>query len=233
MELLNDHHHPLASKLASWLQSSRKYSSFVTQFESKIRKKLRLAQSPEQQDELLLELETAFLLLTERAFGLVYEPLPAGQSRGPDFLVNYTSSSTFYLEVTRLRASGFARDDTLTTERFSTMLANKLGQLQTGSTNVLLVSLEPSTFTQTDLKTALNQFQQRAEQNDPLIVNRYGFQGRKHFFNHFQRLSSVLLRGDDFSKTDIVFLWNNPQAKHPLNPKIKTLLLRSHQKSTA
>ena len=54
--------------------------------------------------DLQLELEAAYLLLQERSLSLIYEPQRAGQSRCPDYAVTYTSSLTFMLEVTRLRA---------------------------------------------------------------------------------------------------------------------------------
>ena len=95
--------HLLAAPLAAWLASSRRFTAFVTDFRTKIRKKLRATQELESLLDLRLELETAYLLLRERSFSVVYEPQRVGQLRGPDFAVTYTTSTLFMLEVTRLR----------------------------------------------------------------------------------------------------------------------------------
>ena len=71
--------------------------------------------------DLQLELEAAYLLLQERSLSLIYEPQRAGQSRCPDYAVTYTSSLTFMLEVTRLRA-GLRREFGEVEERTTAMV---------------------------------------------------------------------------------------------------------------
>src|SRR5512142_2221918 len=95
--------HLLAAPMGTWLASSRRFAAFVDAFRTKIRKKLRSTQEKESLLDLRLELETAYLLLQERSLSLIYEPLPTGQVRGPDFAVSFTTSMTFMVEVTRLR----------------------------------------------------------------------------------------------------------------------------------
>jgi hypothetical protein len=102
--LFDGQSHLLAQPMATWLASSRRYAAFVTTFQDKIRKKLRVTQDQGNLLDLQLELETAYLLLQERPFSLVYEPQLGGKLRGPDFAVTYTTSLTFMAEVTRLRA---------------------------------------------------------------------------------------------------------------------------------
>ena len=93
--------HLLATPMATWLASSRRFTAFVNTFHNKIRKKLRTTQEMERLLDLRLELETAYLLLQERSLSLVYEPPTGGQSRVPDFAVTYTTSTLFMVEVTR------------------------------------------------------------------------------------------------------------------------------------
>ena len=91
--------------MATWLASSRRFAAFVTTFRDKIRKKFRATPDQEGLLDLRLELETAYLLLKEQSLSLVYEPEQSGQGRSPDFAVTFTTSLTFMVEVTRLRAS--------------------------------------------------------------------------------------------------------------------------------
>ncbi|MCA9836675.1 MAG: hypothetical protein KC422_07165 [Trueperaceae bacterium] len=225
--LLDDPAHPLAQQVKAWLASSRRFRAFVSEFKPKIRKKLRSAKTREQQEELGLELETAYLLLTEKAFSLSYEPLTAGQGRAPDFAVKFTSSNQFFLEVTRLRTIGLEpQTHPFQSERFVTLIANKLGQLQAGSSNLLIIGIESDTR-QPDLPGAMLQIQQRAEKNDPSLVTRYGFQNRKQFFQHYQRLSALVLRPLNQPVGSAPLFWDNPQTRFPLTSKIRTAVLRS------
>ena len=105
MYLFDGQPHLLSTPMATWLASSRRFTAFVNTFHNKIRKKLRATQGMERLLDLRLELETAYLLLQERSISLVYEPPTGGQSRGPDFAVTYTTSTSFMVEVTR----GFER----------------------------------------------------------------------------------------------------------------------------
>jgi len=152
--------HLLAPPMATWLASSRRFTAFVTTFRDKIRKKLRATQDQESLLDLRLELETAYLLLQERPLSLVYEPEQSGQVRCPDFAVTFTTSLTFMVEVTRLRADpnstlAEAQERTLATpapntiltipligERLADTICSKLGQLLPQRSHVLLVGVE-------------------------------------------------------------------------------------------
>jgi hypothetical protein len=211
--------HLLAEPMATWLASSRRFTEFVMAYRSKIRKKLHVRQDAESLLDLRLELETAYLLLQERALSVAYEPKPIGQVRGPDFAVAFTTSATFMVEVTRLRAS----DANGLGERLADAVCDKLGQLQPQCSNVLLIGLEAVLLSQEALHAVMRHLQQRAERNDPAVVQRHGFRDRADFFNHFQRLSEV------FVQVGVsVVGWGNPQAKHPLPGKMRTALYRSH-----
>lgn len=96
--------HLLTQPMAKWLASSRRFTAFVTTFRDKIRKKIRATHDQESLLDLHLELETAFLLLQERPLSVVYEPEQLGRARSPDFAVSFTTSLSFMVEVTRLRA---------------------------------------------------------------------------------------------------------------------------------
>jgi hypothetical protein len=227
--LFDGQSHFLAAQMAKWLASSRRFTAFVTNHHTKIRKKIRVAQEPESLRDLQLELETAHLLLRERSLSLTYEPQHPRQGRSPDFSVTFTTSLVFMVEVTRLRS---AQPSTPTVplpgDRFSDMLCSKLGQLLTQRSNLLLVGIEAPQLTHADIQTAMLSIQQRAEGNDSSVVQRHGFRDRADFFHHYQRLSALLVRGIPLQTSEPVVIWENPQAKYPLPSKVRTVLSRSH-----
>lgn len=225
--------HVLAEPMQRWLTSSRRFTAFAESFRNKIRKKLRVTQDQETLNDLRLELETAYLLLRERALSLEYEPEQSRQIRSPDFAVTYTTSLTFMVEVTRLRAVQKESPVSLNGippegERLADAICSKMGQLFPQRSNVLVVGMDVMGLRQNDLQTLMLRLQQRAERNEPAFWQRYGFQDRADFFRHYQRLSEVLVRSSQWQADESVIVWVNPQAKHPLPGKVRTALYRSH-----
>jgi len=222
--------HILAPQIGTWLDSSRRFTAFVTTFRDKIRKKLRTTQDHETLYDLRLELETAYLLLQERTLNLSYEPEQSKQVRSPDFAVTFTTSLTFMVEVTRLRATP-SSDNALTLplegERLADAICSKLGQFLPKRSNVLIVGMDIPLITQSDLQAVMLRIQQRAERNDSAFWQRYGFRDRADFFHHYQRLSEVLVRGSKLQVEESVVASINPQAKYPLPGKVRTVLYRS------
>ena len=233
--------HPLRPEMVAWLADSRRFAAFASEFRTKIRKKLRVPHDAESLQDLRLELETAYRLLRERPLSLVYEPQDCGQDRCPDFAVSFTTSLTFMVEVTRLRAAQPAAlpgAPALTLEqaalaapsageRLVDTLCGKLGQLLPQRGNVLLVGVAETGLTHADLQSALRRVQQRVERNDPAVLRRHRFRDRADFFQHYRRLSEVLVRGLQVDAEPVV-VWVNPQAKYPLPSKVRTALYRSH-----
>jgi hypothetical protein len=237
--------HLLAAPMENWLADSRRFAAFVSEFRTKIRKKLRATQELESLLDLRLELETAYLLLRERSFSLVYEPQRSGQTRGPDFAVTFTTRMLFMVEVTRLRIAPDSPHSlaqaqepalllqtapirSLAEERLAEMVCSKLGQLPPQRSNVLLVEVEGVRLTPDTLRTAMVHLQRRVERSDVTFVQRYQFRDRADFFNHYQRLSELLVRGPELSAGEPVIGWVNPQAKYPLPGIVRTALYRSH-----
>lgn len=220
--LFTGHPHPLEPSMRTWLTSSRRFATFVGDARSKIRKKLHAALEPESVLDVRLELETAYLLLQERPFSVVYEPPAAGPARAPDFAVSYTSHSTFMLEVTRLRQTGTGTP--LNLERLADAVCGKLGQFAQGRGNVLLIGFS-TPLTNDALRTAMVDLLRRAERHDPEVLNRSKLRGWSDFFRHYGRLSEVLVRNPQ--QLGFLNVWTNPQAKHPLSGKVRTALYRS------
>lgn len=224
--------HVLIAPMTRWLSYSRPFAGFVKTFQDKIRKKVRVTQDYETILDLHLELETAYLLLQERALSLVYEPQLAEKVRSPDFAVSFTTSVTFMLEVTRLRAAQkMPMEQTAVTnatgDRLADAVCSKLGQLVHQQINIVLVGVEALRLTQEDLHTAMLRVQQRAERSDLSFFERYGFRDRTDFFKHYQRLSEILVRRIDNEGSISLLTWVNPQARYPLPGKARTSLHRS------
>jgi hypothetical protein len=236
--LFDGRSHPLTAPMATWLTSSRRFTAFVNSHHTKIRKKLRNVQESESLRDLQLELETAYLLLRERSLSVAYEPQHPELGRSPDFAVTFTTSLTFMVEVTRLRSPG-AQEGILAPEspnltvppindRFSDMLCSKLGQLLSQRSNLLLVGVEALRGTHSDIQALMLRIQQRAEGNDSAVIHKHGFRDRADFFQHYQRLSALLVRGIPLQAGKALVIWDNPQAKYSLPAKIRTALSHSH-----
>jgi len=215
--------HSLSASMDAWLTSSRRFTDFAEIYKDKIRKKIRTTQDQKTLLDLRLELETAYLFLHEPRLSLVYEPGLSEKIRRPDFAVSFTTSLTFMVEVTRVRIDHPNMSDYLSDAIFS-----KCGQLLPRHSNVLIIGVEKLNFTNNDLQTILVRLQQRAERNDTMFLKKYGFHDRADFFQHFQRLSEILVRETETQASIRSIAWINPQAKHPLPGKVRTALYRSH-----
>jgi len=224
--------HLLVQPMTTWLSSSRRYAAFINTFRDKIRKKLRTMLEQERLQDLRLELETAYLLLQEKSLNVVYEP-QLGQVRYPDFAVTFTTSLTFMVEVTRLNT---IQKQTLPSgeaipfvgERVADAICSKLAQLLTQRSNVIVVGVDAPCPTSAELQAAMLRVQQRAERNDPVLLQQHRFYDRADFFRHYQRLSQVLVRESQLQADEPVVVWINPQAKYPLPAKVRTVLYHSH-----
>lgn len=230
--LFDGQSHILAAPMTAWLGSSRRFTAFVNTFRDKIRKKLRVTQDQETLYDLRLELETAYLLLQERNLSVAYEPQHARPGRSPDFAVNFTTSLTFMVEVTRLRGGAkemmvSSDNGPLEEERLADAICSKLGQLLPQRSNVLILGVEVPLPSQKDLQALMLRIQQRAEARDSILWRRYGFRDRAEFIRHYQRLSEVLVRSSQLQPQEPSVAWVNPQAKHPLPGKVRTVLYRS------
>lgn len=244
--LFDGQSHLLFQPMAAWLASSRRFAAFITTFRDKIRKKLRTMQDQESLLDLRLELETAYLLLQERTLSLVYEPEQSKHMRSPDFAVTFTTSLTFMVEVTRVQAnpkntagdaweqSGQAPPSEIIPtispmgKQLADTISSKLRQLLPQRSNILIVGVDALHLMPSDLRIAMLSTQQRAERNDLPFLQRHGFRDRADFFRHYQRLSEVLVRQPESEVARSILTWTNPQAKHPLPSKVRTIVYRSH-----
>jgi hypothetical protein len=224
----------LAAALAGWMAASPRFAAFADTYRDKIRKKIRGIREAETFRDLQQELETAYLLLQEPRFHVVYEPYKK-DTRSPDFSVTFRSRLTFNIEVTRIRAikPGYAGGAAGSIEagqpgsRLIDTVCSKLGQMLPGMVNVLVIHTDDEPVAGLELERVMARLRERAERRDPNLFARGGFQGSPDFFKHYLRLSAVLVRSaGGQALTNPAVLWLNKQAKHPLPGKIQVILER-------
>ncbi|GIV95935.1 MAG: hypothetical protein KatS3mg057_0592 [Herpetosiphonaceae bacterium] len=244
--LFDGKRHPLAAPLERWLVASPRFAAFAATYRDKIRKKIRGLRDAESRRDLQLELEIAYLLLQDRQFTVAYEPYASEKIRGPDFAVTFKTQAIFNLEVTRMRgarpivagsiqgASHPGQDQLQPVavqqpinRRLSDIICSKLGQLQPGMMNILLVAIDRRAVEEIDVGKTVQHLKERAEAGDLALFHRHGLRSRSEFFKAYQRLSSLLVRSsDDGGISAFESLWINSQAKHPLPNDIRTRLQR-------
>lgn len=224
VDLCGSADHPLAPLLRRWCQGSSPFLKFAQAHAAKIRKKVRLASSPDEQGDLRAELAVAALLVQDQRSVVRYEPPhPAGQ-RGPDFGVTFKGHTALRVEVTRLRLLGDEADDPAgsgAVRRVARVICDKIGQCLPGGANLLVVAL-PFGVAREDLVPAALRLLDRP--SPPGLRP----EGVRAFLRHRQRLSAVALcafspEGEPLT----VHLWTNPQARHPLPPEIARLLVQA------
>ncbi len=93
--------------------------------------------------------------------------------------------------------------------------------------NVLLIGLDSPPLTAEILRAAIIHLQRRAERDDAGYSQRHQFRDRAEFFNHYQRLSELLVREAELRAGQFPVGWINRQAKYPLPRKVRTALYRS------
>src|SRR5678815_988771 len=73
--------------LTRWILQSRRFQSFMVAYRAKVRKKLRVARTPESLQSLLLELDIARHLVEDPRCRVEYERFGQGRERNPDLTV--------------------------------------------------------------------------------------------------------------------------------------------------
>lgn len=198
----------LAGELLLWMETSTRFTGFVETYRDKIRKKIRVSRDAESVLDLRSELETARGLLDDRRFSVTYEPYASAKIRGPDFGVTYRQNQVFNVEVARLRKE----------ERILRILLDKLGQMQPGMANLLVIHT-PAALAQTiDLDQIMRSIKNRAEARDPSFYAASRYTGPAPFYKDFLHLSGIFLWVS--APEAAGQLWVNKQARPALDRKI-------------
>jgi len=217
--------HLLADPLLQWMEASPRVTACVETYRDKIRKKIRVTRDPESILDLRGELEVAGCLLADRRLDVAYEPYARAKGRGPDFAVTYRTNRIFNLEVARLRveASGvegidFARLAGRKEERLLRILVDKLGQMQPGMANLLVIQTREELARSIELGPFMQEVKIRAEGKDPSFYAISRYATLPAFYKDFLHLSGILLWAAGAQ------LWVNKQARPGLPENVARLV---------
>ncbi|MCA9874997.1 MAG: hypothetical protein KC441_15115 [Anaerolineales bacterium] len=228
--------HTLSGPMSRWIEASRGFKEFASEYRDKIRKKIRITQSDSAVQDLMAELDVAYQLVQQKRFRVIYEPYGSEKGRGPDFAVAF-KSFTFNVEVTRIHSGSLERNEKSpgferqqVNGRLVDTVCEKLGQMRPGMSNVLIIVSDSDFFAALDLDQAMTQMKDRVEQKEEGLYGRYGFVKPADFFKYYLRLSAILIRPLGSEETKVSpNLWLNNQAKHPLTSPLKNALQKLQQ----
>jgi hypothetical protein len=211
--------HPLSAELLQWMEESARFTAFVETYRDKVRKKVRVTRQEESILDLRGELEVAYRLLNDRRLSVAYEPYASTGGRGPDFAVTYRANLRFNVEAARMR-TGEAEDSDLARheERFLRILLYKLGQMQPGMANLLVLQTGEEVRRAIDLDGLMQAIKRRAEGKEVAFYAGSGYSGPAAFYKDFLRLSGVVLWAEGAQA------WANRQARLGLEERLLRLV---------
>jgi hypothetical protein len=214
--------HLMSTTLLQWMEASARFTFFVETYRDKIRKKIRLISEPESVLDMRCELEVAYCLLNDRRLAVAYEPYASAKRRGPDFAVTYRANLVFNIEVARIRMeeSGVNDIDLPRKEERTILriLLSKLGQMQPGIANLLVIHTRPELIRSIDLAGLLQAIKTRAEGKDPAFYAISRYTSSAAFYKDFLHLNGILLWAPGAQA------WANKQARPVLSEKVLRLV---------
>jgi len=213
--------HLLSGPLQEWMEASSRFTAFVETYRDKVRKKIRLAREPGSALDLRCELQAAYCLLNDRRLAVAYEPYASTGRRSPDFAVTYRANLKFNLEVARIRMEESETggiDAPRIQERLLRILLDKLGQMQPGMANLLVIHAGEQLARSIDMGRLMQGVKTRVEGKDPTFYGISRYSNPAAFYKDFLRLSGILLWAAEAQ------LWVNKQARPGLDEKVLRLV---------
>lgn len=214
--------HILSGEVLLWMDASARFTAFVETYRDKIRKKLRVTHELDSILDLRSELEVAYRLLEDLKLELTYEPYASAKRRGPDYAVTYRTNLVFNVEVSRLHGEG--GEPTVLYARMLRILLSKLGQMQAGMPNVLVVHTQPETAGKIDLTGLMRELKIEVERKESIFYAQAGgedlllrptYKSPADFYKDFLRLSGIVLWAGEATS-----IWVNKQARPALPEKV-------------
>ena len=202
--------HLLSSELKQWMEESVRFMAFVETYRDKIRKKIRVTREAESVLDLRSELEVAYGLLNDRRLAVAYEPYASAKRRGPDFAVTYRANLVFNIEVARIRVEGSGIDGLdlpRKEERILRILLYKLGQMQPGMPNLLVIHTRQELARSIDLGRLMQEIKTRVEKKEPALYAASRYTSPAAFYKDFLHLSGILLWGAAALRFSRRFAW--------------------------
>lgn len=208
--------------LTRWIVESRRFQAFVVENRSKIRKKLRSAQTPESVRSLLLELDVARRFVEDARCRVAYEKYGPAKERSPDCTVTLRNGAAFNLEATLIRIDAEGTGGRM--EKLTRIVCGKLGQMVPRMANCLAIGTEGSRIGADEASAAMKALKRGVEQKDDALLARAGFATPSDFFGRFLWLSAIVFLPALDPVDAAGALWENPQARLPLQPQMRDVL---------
>lgn len=204
------------------MEASPRFTDFVETYRDKIRKKIRVTRQPKSILDLRGELEVAYCLLNDRRLSVAYEPYASEKGRGPDFAVTYRANLVFNVEVTRIRieeGGNFGFELSSAMGRLLRILLDKLGQMQPGFANLLIIQIREELGRSIDLSKLMHEVKTKVDGKDPSFYAASRYASPSAFYKDFLRLNGIVLWVPGTQ------LWINKQARPRLEEKIIRLVV--------
>ena len=197
-------------EVEAWLAASPRFRAFVDTNRDKIRKKLRLATTPDTRLDLRAELRVAALLLADERFALQFEAYGSG-NRGPDFTATFRGGRPCNVEVTRRHAAGVAG--------LERTILGKLRQLPPSVGNVLVVALDGGAEAPPDIGETVRELRNRGDRRDDAWFAARGVTDAAGFNQGWARLSA-LVAWHEHAERSPTTTWPNPAARIAVAPTV-------------
>ena len=212
---------PLSGEVLCWMDASARFTVFVEAYRDKIRKKIRVTPDAESLLDVRSELEVAYRLLKDRRLSVAYEPYASARRRGPDFAVTYRVNLIFNVEVARVRVAETGLeglDLPRREERLMRLFLYKLGQMQPGMANLLVIHTREELARSIDLGRLMQEVKMRTDRKDPSFYAATHYSNPAAFYKDFLRLTGILVWAPGGP------LWVNKQARPALSDDVLRLV---------
>jgi hypothetical protein len=219
------------SELGRWIESSPRFSSFITSNQDKVRKKLHTSHDEDSRLDVRAELLIAYLIVADRRFELAFEAYGA-RRLGPDLTVIFRTNQRFNLEVTRLRATeqpGDASSDPALPDpgpgvaRLANVLVGKLRQLPGDIPNALVLATRGLPLTEDTVIAAVRLLKMHSDRKDDTFFARRGLKDARDFYAHYLYLGGIFVLDEATAPPRALFSPNR-EARQPLSKEAVTAL---------
>ena len=207
------------SELGHWIESSPRFSSFITSNQDKVRKKLNTSPDEDSRLDVRAELLAAYLIVADRRFELLFEAYGATRL-GPDLTVTLRTNQRFNLEVTRLRSTDHSGD-----AKLANVIVGKLRQLPGDIPNALVLAVRGLPLNEDSLIGAVRLLKMHTDRKDDAFFARRGLKDARNFYAQYLHLSGIFVLDEATAPARAVFSPNR-EARHPLSKESVTALMQ-------
>jgi hypothetical protein len=222
-DIAGNKHAIISDKLLYWLSTCHLFQEFVNNYRAKVKKKIQNTNNDQDLEDVMFELEVAYLFLLDERFEVMYE-VSNRIEHHPDYTIIFQKNTRFNAEVKRIRGvtvrSSSSRPAVIPYTRnefkkFGDDICFGCRQLVPQEINILVITSDGDNIEDVDLSWAVQEISQMIRAKDDLFFQGKGFEGADDFFKHWQRLSGVVFLSSWMKISGTPHrneLWCNPDA---------------------